>query len=919
MRFEQVFMASILAGADALDRSGIRILTCDSPCGGGKTHAMTHYAIHAAGQAGQKFVVAQPTIALLDQTAALLRSVDPTIPVSVIHSDAAERPIPEIMEHFRTAMPGRGEVLLVTHAALLRLPHIRNQANWHLVLDEAPQAFWCANPIRLAAHKHLLLDHVDAEPFTAGYVRLLPSHAIDEMALNRSGDMARGVTQTALAHVNSPHWIVVADEENFARFQANAETEPGKVAGLHLYGLLQPSIMDGWKSATLMAANLTHTVAYRYWLSWGVRFTPHTHIKPRYRVHPNGEQLTIYYATERNWSKGLRDKTVDDPERGGVPLLDNIVARVNALHDGRPFAWQANKDVGDDLFDPMRAIRLPHVSHGLNSFQHFDHAVVLGAMNPTPTQFRVLHDLTQINGEEAADAIYREAAYQTACRCSIRDLSRRAARTMVVADRAAAAFLAERFPGAAVLPLPGVDPAPADRRRTAQRRIHKDEASRVAAYRNEVIKALIDEVYSANGISVRPLSYSLKEKARTEDPNTPLSCISSPSFTRADCQAEPDFYGSIFASKWCAEAEAQLTAASDDDWVAFLRRAHAASVPTKDANALLSSAHFDPDATAGTDDPTKRGLANISRCRGIYLDNDGGDLTHEQFAACFPRLRMVIFNSFSSTQDAVRWRCWIPTNRWITPAVHKHLVSMIVERLRKRGYYGDLYIGKRLSRRLQAHGRRVVKAKQFLMNAIRARSFVMTDDFRAALAADGYTGDPSLLETICVELMKVRRHGFDESKYNAAALYYAPCQAAAGPDASFFVDHAGGGRRPIEPLTWIEHSTLDQRPEPPPPAFTERTPAISVNVHERVQEGPQRRRADAIADWRGAAQHSGNSEFNRLGWRLAATGMDEADLRATLAAEASCARSPTERRAQIRDIMRGLRKRAPAPQPSAAR
>ena len=48
-------------------------------------------------------------------------------------------------------------------------------------------------------------------------------------------------------------------------------------------------------------------------------------------------------------------------------------------------------------------------------------------------------------------------------------------------------------------------------------------------------------------------------------------------------------------------------------------------------------------------------------CRGIWLDNDGGDLTHQEFARLFPRLRMVISNSYSSTAEKPRWRVFIPT------------------------------------------------------------------------------------------------------------------------------------------------------------------------------------------------------------------------------------------------------------------
>ncbi|KMO27883.1 hypothetical protein VQ02_32395 [Methylobacterium variabile] len=73
---------------------------------------------------------------------------------------------------------------------------------------------------------------------------------------------------------------------------------------------------------------------------------------------------------------------------------------------------------------------------------------------------------------------------------------------------------------------------------------------------------------------------------------------------------------------------------------------------------MFSPAHFEPTKAAETD----RGLGNITHLRGIWLDNDGGDLDHAEFAALFPYLRVVAWNTASSTPEEPRWRAFIPTD-----------------------------------------------------------------------------------------------------------------------------------------------------------------------------------------------------------------------------------------------------------------
>ena len=51
--------------------------------------------------------------------------------------------IADIIEHLKhTALDG--EILFITHAALMLLPYIHRRQDWHVIMDEIPQADWCA-------------------------------------------------------------------------------------------------------------------------------------------------------------------------------------------------------------------------------------------------------------------------------------------------------------------------------------------------------------------------------------------------------------------------------------------------------------------------------------------------------------------------------------------------------------------------------------------------------------------------------------------------------------------------------------------------------------------------------------------------------------------------------------------------------
>jgi hypothetical protein len=193
------------------------------------------------------------------------------------------------------------------------------------------------------------------------------------------------------------------------------------------------------------------------------------------------------------------------------------------------------------------------------------------------------------------------------------------------------------------------------------------------------------------------------------------------------------------------------------DFVALLRDLHDRITPKNDAF-LWSPAEFDPDMASDT----SRGLANIRAIWGIWLDCDGGDLCPVEFAAMFPHLTLVMYNSASSTMDAPRWRAVIPTTCAMTIDVHRDILMQLMKALNHRGYYSKKQLEKRAQRGLGG-----------------------------------------------------KLHGFDPSKFAACSLFYLPVQAAAGRDASFFMTlMAVNGRRSTR--TVDRQDIIDHRPQPEP-------------------------------------------------------------------------------------------------------
>ena len=299
------------------------------------------------------------------------------------------------------------------------------------------------------------------------------------IAANANRDDVLVVVEGIARRVLSPHWDVYVDRERYENMLL------GDLDGaLATYSLMRPTVFDGFEEVIIASACMEDTMLARLWRAQGyVLEEVGCDLKNalRYQSHTNGADITVYYASEEAWSKSFRDRKV---ETGGTTRvhLDLIVEAVSTLIGNEPFVWMGNKDLPADIFGHLRAERLPNSPHGLNGFQHAHAVVVLSALNPPPAHFRFMGDEQSIDGDAIRAAHYRTAVYQAVMRCSIRNPADRSPKRVVVMDKETADWLATKFPGATVLPLPGMKAAPT-KGKPGRPRKYASNADRARAYR----------------------------------------------------------------------------------------------------------------------------------------------------------------------------------------------------------------------------------------------------------------------------------------------------------------------------------------------------------------------------------------------------------------------------------------------------
>ena len=112
----------------------------DALAGAGKTRALARYAIQLA-RAGERVLFVQPSKQLIDATIRdEFRSDRGGFELRAIHGGNTRDVVQSIIHFTKTCNMLGGVVLFITHEAFMRLSHVENRQQWHLIFDEDPQS-----------------------------------------------------------------------------------------------------------------------------------------------------------------------------------------------------------------------------------------------------------------------------------------------------------------------------------------------------------------------------------------------------------------------------------------------------------------------------------------------------------------------------------------------------------------------------------------------------------------------------------------------------------------------------------------------------------------------------------------------------------------------------------------------------------
>lgn len=648
----------------------MRIKYCSAPCGSGKTRQVVQRACEFVAQ-DRKVLILQPTVELIEKT---------------IQEELITRPNPPLHKVFYKRKVGDGSVsraiadelqgpndvpriIFAPHQAFPHIKHFGDKSEWHVLVDEELQV------VRYKQHRirqthSLLTDHLDVTPVDTTYGLASPKDShLQEIAKNADEDeLLETLAGTALVIVN-PNWRTFVNIQQFDRMKRGE----GQILGFH--STLNTKIIDGFAGVLAVAANFEDTLMFRLWSRQGVEFEADTQFAKglRYVQHPNGNLVTIRYASEQQWSRRRRNTAFGE---GGITGEGLIIRAAKDRFGSNPFVWHGNTSITGNPFG-RDAERLPNKPHGLNTFAGIDNAVFLSSLNPPTDHFHFLH--TQgLDGDVVKRAIYCSTGYQSIMRISTRDLNNEQPKLVLVPDRALADYLHHQFSDSKLEKMEiGITDEP---KPTGRPRKHNSDREKAAIQRQKAKERRIQILKEHLRLNSQDMERSgcgdHKERGESRH-ETPIRLYST-----FDTQLPPDrltcsFFESINSPTPLVLASCE----TDDDLVEMLRDVHDNCNPSKESNCLFSPAIFDPNLAK----ETKRGRANIVHLAFVALDFENGELRPEELAEILSDIRVIATNTFRHTPDRPRYRAIIPSSERMTADVYGLVCEAIANRLEDAG------------------------------------------------------------------------------------------------------------------------------------------------------------------------------------------------------------------------------------------
>ncbi|WP_438395248.1 hypothetical protein [Caballeronia sp. DA-9] len=627
--------------------STTKIYLVDGVCGSGKTQAMIRH-ISESHTANLKFVIAQPTKRLCEETATQLRSLG--VPVTYVSNDDPKMAGKTYAVYQQAARKLAGQktggVVITTHHTFFANQHHVSDATrrkLHLFFDEIPQVD-STTYLNVKKHHEFIEQHFDVTDFGDNHLLEFSVRPGSNVLLEEMLEAGLAGTDIFLKGKDVRDFLGAALDVGRKKYlnKARWNTRDYNEYQLQMHTILMPEAFHGWNTCRIMGANAKSSMMYALWEHYGVEFQDdkkfvlkkaHTELAKR--------RIEIHYFSGCSWSKSLRDRVSN--------RFDNLSVSVDELFQGERSLWVANNDVDDSEWKVENSTRISNICHGINEYREVNNIAFLSALNDVPAHFEFVARRFGVDDRSLKRAKALETMYQAVMRTSLRVPHSTETVRIVVGDKDQADFLSELFPNAKVFALDQVESAWGEAQKTrgrpkqqikkSQTERNKESKQRENAYLlalEQVTKNTIDE-----GIFVT-------HESSIYSRNNELT--------------------SATATRW-------------DEVLALFKEAFDVKYGGKKDNSLLNFVSFRSDSRT-------KGKADIEYVTGIQLDFDSGMLLWQRASAIFSDIKHFTYNSFNNgKENTLRFRIVIPFDRPVTVEIAEALWDVLADRVRSDGWF----------------------------------------------------------------------------------------------------------------------------------------------------------------------------------------------------------------------------------------
>lgn len=620
----------------------MKIQTISKGCGQGKTQQ----ALDLLAQTDERYMLAQPSRILVNQSEADLRGKNANVRAQAITTDNSTGVSQQIRDAMARPMllAQSPNILLVTHKALLDLKS-GDKAKWHLIVDEIP------NPTahleyKLKLTRRWVVRHLSIKEGIGDSYELTikPGHvdAVEAMLAGAKDDSMIAVLADLWRYLLHPHYRVYVSK---AEWLAKGAKANGQVE-LNAHAILQPSVFADFASVTIMGANAHDSRLVQVWRNMGVEFVSHASIPDSSHDQATGMRLTVRYLTNKHWTRYLRDVKL---KKGVSNLYHKLAGQLPA-----EYIWSSNNRETHKVEQVLVGGRkLPPVSHGLNAYRRMNTVVSLGSYNDDLAHAKFLSEAFQLSDEDLFRSQAGEMTYQLVMRTSLRVEGEHAPVTAFVPDWRTAEFLVSVLPGCRVEHLDlGIDELKGAKPRF---KVATTPAERMAKTREKQAAA----VTRSNELMEL---HRYASGALTGD--TP-----------------------IFATTKAVVATKSVLPLAFDSWDVLydlLESDRHRKLP-KDQAGLIVGSLIDPDAV----EETVAGMGNVVYSQFAWMDIDDGDVSPEQASALLGDVKHLIYSSYNNGKVAGkhRYRVVLPFDKPVDPDTYKAVWLVLAARFEKAGYW----------------------------------------------------------------------------------------------------------------------------------------------------------------------------------------------------------------------------------------